>query len=121
MKTMSIALLCAVCALGCAAEVDPDDACGEDGCDQRVTVKLEPDLDCDANPRCVSGMTLVYLSELPDPIIVATTPAGQTAEVTAPEGSFLVVERGDQSCMVDVRFGEATCAAGGSIARLTVY
>ena len=130
--TMSLALSIAACAAGeedgvqpttnievCEATGSPclgDTICGQDHCEpafNRVykigvrsmwfpsTRQLEL---CDQDPGCdlPRGMS-VFFSDLADPILVAESVLPtSSAQIVVTEDSYLVVDLGDASCVVDL-------------------
>ena len=142
--TVSLALSIAGCAAGgqdgvqptaeiklCEVEGGPclgDTICGQDHCEPAFNrtyqiglrsfwVASSKQLElCDRDPGCTlpAGLS-VYFSNQADPILAAASVYANPAQIVVTEDSYLVVDLGDTSCVIDLTAeqldsGEAGCA-----------
>lgn len=115
----------------------PDDTiCGQDSCEPAfdrdyqvgvaaIWVTSTKRLDqCDGDPLCAVPSLAVYFSELDDPILVSPEPE-ESAEIMVHRGSSLIIDLGDQTCLVDLtaerlNAGFASCKGPGSSVTLSL-
>lgn len=115
-----------------------DSICGDDSCEPafdrayRVGVKTlwvsntkQLEL-CDEDPSCGAFAAVdVYFSELADPILFDATLASPPAQIVITEGSYLVVDLGQTSCVIDLTAPllsgqRASCAGSGTSVSLSL-
>ncbi len=115
-----------------------DTICGQDHCEpafnrpyqvqlSSVWVKSSKQLElCDREPGCSLPAGLaVYFSNQADPILVAESLYSSPAQIMVTEDSYLVVDLGDASCVVDLTAealdsGEVGCASSSMRVSLAI-